>query len=105
MLVYNARMTPQLSPTLDGTRRGTVRRWLLAGLGLLALALLGLYFRSQLQKSITPRPEPASFPITRLSDSPFLNTKPDASYVGSTSCRACHEEQHAPFPPHWHGAA
>ena len=35
MLVYNAKMTPPLSPTPAGTRRGTVRRWLLAGLGLL----------------------------------------------------------------------
>src|SRR5689334_15328896 len=35
--------------------------------------------------------------VTPLSASPFLNTGPDAQYVGSAACVKCHEGQHKTF--------
>src|SRR5205814_1563527 len=37
------------------------------------------------------------FPLPPLSSSPFLNTGPDARYVGSQVCRSCHDRPHASF--------
>src|ERR1700719_38015 len=37
------------------------------------------------------------FALTPIAGSPFLNTKPGATYVGSTACAACHRDQHASF--------
>src|SRR5258708_2415334 len=37
------------------------------------------------------------FALTPIAGSPFLNTKPGATYVGSTACVACHRDQHASF--------
>src|SRR5438132_4359582 len=40
---------------------------------------------------------PPSFPLTPLSSSPHLNTGPDARYIGSAACQACHPERHDSF--------
>jgi hypothetical protein len=43
-------------------------------------------------------PEPSGPPdVVPLSESPFLNTRPDAQYVGSAACVKCHESQHKTF--------
>jgi predicted CXXCH cytochrome family protein len=34
------------------------------------------------------------FPLPPLTPSPFLNTKPDAVYVGSAACVSCHQGEH-----------
>ena len=39
----------------------------------------------------------ATFPLPPVSDSPFRNTGPDAHYLGSESCKACHEARTASF--------
>jgi predicted CXXCH cytochrome family protein len=90
-------MTPQAAPAPDGPRRQTVRRWLLAGIGLLALGVGGLLAYSRLRKPTTTEPGPDPFPIAALSESPFLNTIPGAEYVGPGTCRACHEGNYASF--------
>jgi hypothetical protein len=37
------------------------------------------------------------FPLPPVSASPYLNTGPDAAYVGSAGCQGCHQERHATF--------
>jgi hypothetical protein len=37
------------------------------------------------------------FPLSPLSDSPYLNTRPEAGYIGSDACRACHDDRHHSF--------
>jgi hypothetical protein len=37
------------------------------------------------------------FPLSPISFSPYLNTGPEAHYVGSEACRQCHEDRHATF--------
>ena len=39
----------------------------------------------------------SSFPLTPISSSPFLNTGPDAQYVGSAKCERCHQESHRSY--------
>jgi predicted CXXCH cytochrome family protein len=77
-------------------------RWvslLLCGAGVLLTVLLAV----AVAKFIWPRQEhervsePKSFPLPPLSTSPFLNTRPNARYIGSEACRTCHEDRHASF--------
>jgi predicted CXXCH cytochrome family protein len=44
-----------------------------------------------------PPAKPATIPIPPLSSSPFLNTKPEARFVGSEACRSCHQGRTASF--------
>jgi predicted CXXCH cytochrome family protein len=72
------------------------RRWLLLGAALVLTAgALGLLVRVR-RVGGRPRLETSDVCATPLA-SPFLNTRPDASYVGSAACRSCHEEQSASF--------
>jgi predicted CXXCH cytochrome family protein len=72
------------------------RRWLLLGAALvLAAGALGLLVRVR-RVGGRPHLETSDVCATPLA-SPFLNTRPDASYVGSAACRSCHEEQTASF--------
>src|SRR5215470_5441048 len=36
-------------------------------------------------------------PVLALSSSPYLNTGPDATYVGSEACIRCHESEHKSY--------
>jgi predicted CXXCH cytochrome family protein len=69
---------------------------LLSGIGVLVAVVTGLIVRSHLH---TPDPAPAMdpFPLTPISESPFLNTKPGARYVGAAACTDCHKDRHASF--------
>ncbi len=71
-------------------------------LGAVVLAGVGVVWAIALRDppSATPTPAPAAeptFPLTSLSESPYLNTRPEAKYVGSEACRACHEDRHESF--------
>ncbi|MCI0682083.1 MAG: hypothetical protein L0Y71_08265 [Gemmataceae bacterium] len=37
------------------------------------------------------------FPLPPLSKSPFLNTGPEASYVGINACKGCHHDEHRSY--------
>ncbi len=72
------------------------RRWLLAacaaaGVGIIVLIVW--LFR---------RPDPLSTPVQSFSPPPysesrFLNTGPEAQFIGSTACAACHRENQASY--------
>ena len=45
-------------------------------------------------------PQPAAeapFPLPPYSESHFLNTGPDAQYVGTAACAECHHENHRSY--------
>jgi predicted CXXCH cytochrome family protein len=70
--------------------------WLLCGAGLLAVGIMLVLLRWH-----RPPPAPTQaadpFPLPVLSPSPFLNTGPEARYVGSAACGSCHPEREASF--------
>lgn len=70
-----------------------VRRWKPLILGcVLAVALAGLAWAAWSRwGNREPNQESPTFPLTPISASPFLNTKPEVKYVGSESCRTCHQ--------------
>src|SRR5262249_23088092 len=80
-----------------GTRRSR-RAWLLGMGGLLGVALLatGLIACWRLWEK-APTGEAELFPLPPLSPSPFLNTTPEAHYVGSEACRSCHPDRDVSF--------
>ena len=55
------------------------------------------------RKAPQPGADADPFPVPPLSSSPFLNTKPEALYVGSEACRSCHEGRHDSFRRTGHG--
>jgi predicted CXXCH cytochrome family protein len=69
------------------------RRWRLwlAGAAILALAIVA----ALVVRWRSPPAEP--FPLAPIAESPFLNTQPNAHYVGSDKCVKCHEQEHASF--------
>src|SRR5579875_1057993 len=76
--------------------RSVVSRVVWLGVALLLIAgAMGLLVRVR-RVGGRPRLETSDVCATPLA-SPFLNTRPDASYVGSAACRSCHEEQSASF--------
>src|SRR5436309_9191416 len=62
---------------------------------LLTLIALGIWWSFRQPGPEIPGPEPS--PITSPSASPFLNTGPEAQYVGSEACHACHEAASASY--------
>ncbi len=44
-----------------------------------------------------PPTQPDRFALSPIASSPFLNSRPDAHYVGSAACSACHADRHASF--------
>lgn len=85
-------------PASDSPRRGG---WWIV-LGASAVVSLAVYWFTRPDDDPPappppPAPQTVSFAVTPLSESPFLNTRPDAKYVGSAACRACHEGRHASF--------
>lgn len=82
----------------DERLRRTQRLWVvgIATLSLAGLAALTLRGRSEPQSAVSSaKSDP--FPLPTVSSSPFRNTNPDARYVGSDACRACHESHEASF--------
>ena len=73
--------------------------WVAAGaVGILALLLLGYQLTEQTRPEQSPSPsEPGAFPLTPTSASPYLNTGPDARYIGSGACKSCHGDRHDSF--------
>jgi predicted CXXCH cytochrome family protein len=98
-----------------GGNQGAARpapRWIVIAGGLLlgAAALAAGYYIATRETSeadttgASPAPAESetagnsdAFPLTPISTSPFLNTGPDAKYVGTESCLACHEDEHESF--------
>ena len=81
----------------QATRRTS---WNCVGL-LLAIVSLGCGAHPEPTSSVGSQTEktrpPSSFPLTPISSSPFLNTRPDAQYVGSAKCERCHQESHRSY--------
>jgi hypothetical protein len=90
---------PQPSPSDSRPpRTGIWRcwRWLVAFLSILLVGIV-LLARSGLWRT-SPIPEKGDpFPLTAISSSPHLNTRPEVGYVGSEVCRSCHEDRHRSF--------
>jgi hypothetical protein len=42
-------------------------------------------------------PAGPEFPVPPLSPTPFLNTSPDAAYIGSAACAGCHKTNHLSY--------
>src|SRR5262245_8044392 len=87
----------QSTPGMPAGRR-LRSKWLLGLSGLLAAGLVaaGLAMcRACGNKDAPPLSDP--FPLLPISSSPYLNTRPDARYVGSDSCRPCHADYDASF--------
>src|SRR5262245_54592813 len=86
------------------------RRWLL--LPLAASALIGAVFvvsvnrwRSRQPSSSAPSPPSQAFPMPPYSESPYLNTGPDAQYIGTSACVRCHQDKHASYALTTHSRA
>jgi predicted CXXCH cytochrome family protein len=58
--------------------------------------VLGFRFSVFSFRESTPKTENRK-PKTDAASSPFLNTRPEARYVGSAACRSCHEEHTVSF--------
>jgi tetratricopeptide (TPR) repeat protein len=88
------------TPASASSRRANAL-WLLGIGGLLIAGVVMLIARSGSQPNPEPHPapdpSPVAFPIPRVASSPYLNTGPDAHYVGSETCRGCHEDRHTTF--------
>src|SRR6266540_1211181 len=84
-----------LAPVVRAATRWRGRRWLV-GIGLLFIVLTasGLLW---LRGSRGPSVPPDRFPLPPLSSSPFRNTGAEAHYVGSESCKSCHQARTASF--------
>jgi Tfp pilus assembly protein PilF len=68
--------------------------WLAVAAGVAALAAVTVWY--------VRRPGPPSlpqdpFPLPALSKSPYLNTGPDARYVGMAACKECHAGNHESY--------
>src|SRR5262245_20847131 len=71
-------------------------RWVLAAAAVALLAIgVGWWFLAK-PKPPSPRPDDPP-PILPLSSSPYLNTGPDAGYIGTAACVKCHPDQHQSY--------
>ncbi len=86
-------MTLPASTARADDSRTPPRRWR-AGCGLIVLTVALTVGWAVYQRG-TRHDDP--FPLTPIAASPFLNTKPDAHYVGTQTCVTCHADEHASF--------
>ncbi len=79
---------------MNGRPRTT--RWLLCLLA--ACAVGGGVLAVSLKRRPAPQPPAApTFPLPPCSPSAFLNTGPDAQYIGSAACAECHPANHKSY--------
>lgn len=79
------------------------RRWI-AGCGFVLFATLAAVWiarstrRPSPPPSSPPKPVPPAEPsLPTISQSPFLNTRGGATYVGSSACVGCHKDEHKSY--------
>src|SRR5262245_27871762 len=89
-------VTPPPAPAPAPARGPGPWRWLLPSLLVALLLGLGLVARSGLWRR-SPATDDDPFPLLSISDSPYLNTRPEVRYVGAETCRSCHEDRHRSF--------
>jgi len=80
---------------IDESRTKRIRTWLTV----ITLALIGLLTWWALPPT-SPRSlqtDAIEFPVPARAQSPYLNTKPTARYVGAESCADCHEQEYASY--------
>ena len=85
-------------PSPHGTLRAS-RWWLLGGLGAFAVLLIVWFkpFSKPSRDHSTSTSEVDLFPVSPVTQSPFLNTNLEVGYLGSDSCRGCHSQHDAAF--------
>ncbi|HEY7422808.1 MAG TPA: hypothetical protein VH682_00980, partial [Gemmataceae bacterium] len=77
----------------DRPRRTRRVLWLLV-----AVAVAGVVFAAWPNWGRNPQPPPEDpFPLPPYSESRFLNTGPEARYIGTAACAACHPGNHRSF--------
>jgi predicted CXXCH cytochrome family protein len=75
----------------------TKARWLLGLLAVTAAAGIGFALWRHQQPSVDPTAEHSSFPVPPYSASKYLNTGPEARYVGIAVCAECHPKRHQSY--------
>src|SRR3989442_15469179 len=96
--VARSRRRPETAVRRTWTIACPRRRGFLIGLagGLVLLLAVAGYFLWPASMQL-PVAGDKDFPLPPLSSSPFLNTRSDARYVGSDTCRECHAGETASF--------
>src|SRR5205085_6037672 len=74
-------------------KRSRILAVLLAAVGFVGVGVATWYFWPK-----PPPPEPVvAHPLPPYSQTPFLNTGPDATYVGIDACKECHKANHQSY--------
>jgi predicted CXXCH cytochrome family protein len=68
----------------------------LLGLGVAVALGLTVYLKWRSPQR-TPEPAENSFPLPPYSTSPYLNTGPEARYIGTAACAGCHRPEHQSY--------
>jgi predicted CXXCH cytochrome family protein len=77
-------------------------RWIILALGVgLAIAAVAWWFNQRSDQEPQPAPAPApaekDFPIPPYSASRYLNSGPEARYIGTQQCIGCHRDRHSSY--------
>jgi hypothetical protein len=84
---------------IDQPRTRRPFRWLFLVLVVTGIVVVWLAQRLLTPRPLDPAPQPGAraVPIPPFSQSRFLNTRPEVSYIGSAACAGCHAENHKSF--------
>lgn len=79
--------------------RASGRVWFLLAAVVVAVAIVAWNKRDRwLTRGPSPEPTPdAVYPLPPFSESAFLNTGPDARFIGIDACKECHRENHQSY--------